>query len=101
MGKALPLVRNSVTKTTIGVRAWRSHLHDAQQRQLNLPLLVGIEPATHSRQPLSRRGSVQACRAAVCRRALLTPRRRPPHWQCFEPSLDYCVVKFPRWDLNK
>jgi len=20
---------------------------------------------------------------------------------CFEPSLDYCVVKFPRWDLNK
>ncbi len=20
---------------------------------------------------------------------------------CFEPALDYCVVKFPRWDLNK
>lgn len=20
---------------------------------------------------------------------------------CFEPSLDYCVVKVPRWDLNK
>ena len=20
---------------------------------------------------------------------------------CFEPSLDYCVVKFPRWDLKK
>ena len=20
---------------------------------------------------------------------------------CFEPSLDYCVVKFPRWDLSK
>jgi len=20
---------------------------------------------------------------------------------CFEPSMDYCVVKFPRWDLNK
>ena len=20
---------------------------------------------------------------------------------CFEPSLDYCVVKIPRWDLNK
>ena len=20
---------------------------------------------------------------------------------CVEPSLDYCVVKFPRWDLNK
>merc|ERR1711871_830789 len=20
---------------------------------------------------------------------------------CFEPSLDYCVVKFPRWDLRK
>merc|ERR1719321_911448 len=20
---------------------------------------------------------------------------------CFEPSLDYCVVKWPRWDLHK
>ena len=20
---------------------------------------------------------------------------------CFEPSLDYCVVKVPRWDLSK
>jgi carbamoyl-phosphate synthase/aspartate carbamoyltransferase/dihydroorotase len=20
---------------------------------------------------------------------------------CFEPSLDYCVVKIPRWDLSK
>lgn len=20
---------------------------------------------------------------------------------CFEPSLDYCVVKMPRWDLKK
>lgn len=20
---------------------------------------------------------------------------------CFEPSLDYCVVKIPRWDLGK
>lgn len=20
---------------------------------------------------------------------------------CFEPSLDYCVVKIPRWDLKK
>jgi len=20
---------------------------------------------------------------------------------CFEPSLDYCVVKMPRWDLSK
>ncbi len=20
---------------------------------------------------------------------------------CFEPSLDYCAVKVPRWDLNK
>ena len=20
---------------------------------------------------------------------------------CFEPSLDYCVTKIPRWDLNK
>jgi len=20
---------------------------------------------------------------------------------CFEPSLDYCVVKVPRWDLDK
>ena len=20
---------------------------------------------------------------------------------CFEPTIDYCVVKFPRWDLNK
>ena len=20
---------------------------------------------------------------------------------CFEPSLDYCVVKIPRWDLRK
>lgn len=20
---------------------------------------------------------------------------------CFEPSLDYCVVKVPRWDLGK
>ena len=97
MGEALPLVRKSVTKTY----ARGDHTRDAQQKQLNLPLLVGIEPATHSRQPLSLRRRVQACRAAVCRRALLTPRRRPPHWQCFEPSLDNCVVKFPRWDLNK
>lgn len=22
-------------------------------------------------------------------------------WSCFEPSLDYCVVKIPRWDLRK
>lgn len=45
---------------------------------------------------------------------LITPRPIPPFYPsprlrgllqcttaCFEPSLDYCVVKMPRWDLKK
>lgn len=31
----------------------------------------------------------------------VTNSEKTPTTACFEPSLDYCVVKIPRWDLKK
>lgn len=31
----------------------------------------------------------------------VTSSKKQPTTACFEPSLDYCVVKIPRWDLSK
>ena len=77
-----------------------------------------MQPSSRERNPARSLGFVDSQPCRTPRSLILTEgveqlafQLRPlnPHsltaWQvtsaAFEPSLDYCVVKYPRWDLSK